>query len=113
MNGGKFTVEEKFHLKLRIRTNDKTKYQKYQTGDEVFSPCKNKWGVIEYLRDDNYEKIQRCSDPTYFYYCVKGIGSYVSQNSLFSHREYSEQNADFISENGKKELVIKIKIKNF
>lgn len=45
-------------------------YSNYKLGQRFINTCTNKTGTIRYLRNDEYEKNQRKSNPTHYYYSV-------------------------------------------
>ena len=57
------------YLQPQLQTEFPT-YHNYKQGQRFINKHTNQTGTIRYLRDDEYEKNQRKSNPTHYYYHV-------------------------------------------
>ena len=58
----------------------------FATGDKVYDMHKKAWGTIKYLRNDEYERVQRSQNSSHYYYYVEyddgGFNTYVAKQDL-------------------------------
>lgn len=63
--------KQKNYKNIQTQTQSElSTYNNYKRGQRFINTCTNKAGTIRYLRDDEYEKNQRKSNPTHYYYNV-------------------------------------------
>jgi len=64
-------LQPQIETKTEIKTETKLyTYSNYKQGQRFVNTYTNQIGTIRYLRDDEYEKNQRKSDPTHYCYFV-------------------------------------------
>lgn len=75
---------------MSLNINNNSKYI-YSPGEQIYDIYRKKKGIIKYLRDDEYEKSRRLSNPAHYCYFIeyddKSFDTYVSVNDFIPCQE--------------------------